>query len=298
MILIIDDNEDDFLMAKRTLKEQGYDVSYASSGKDGIALVKKNPPDLILVDRNMPEMNGLKVCNYLKSDEEVCHIPVILWTSDDSKQNIIDGINAGADDFVTKSSDLDLLLVRIKAMVRIKKLHETVQELSITDELTELFNRRHLYRELKKEFQRVKRYNCDLSIIIIDIDHFKQINDKYGHQYGDFVLKELASILRESNRTTDIIFRYGGEEFLIMLPHTTSENAFTVAERLRTVIKDHGFCYNEISTRLTISIGICSCPNDNINTEDDIIKIADLMLYKAKEAGRDRIISFAEFMLK
>ncbi len=454
-ILIIDDNEDDYLIFNKILKKEGYSTLYASSGVEGIKMVENHIPDCILVDRNMPEMDGLEVCRSIKQHDFFAHIPIILWTSAQAHQeSIIAGIEAGADDFIVKSSDHRILLSRIKAMIRMKiiqdkkiedikftnKLMRFSKEINITDirkivkvlkkdlekifgtknfsiflynkntdklklfahnntnllndnvvinrniksimwdvidnnkkifiedfessiyfkgkkshhdnfaisyplaidnnvfgvinmnnsstgvipeklyrmainieghlasalsnalafkklenlsnkdELTGLFNRRYFLKILQKELERAKRYKRKLSCIMIDIDNFKIINDSHGHPYGDFILKKISNIFETNCRETDIICRYGGDEFFIILIETSLKRAIAVAEKIRKHIKGHGFNNDNISKHITISLGISSYPEDSIENKKEIMKIADDRLYKAKESGRDKTI--------
>jgi diguanylate cyclase (GGDEF)-like protein len=165
-----------------------------------------------------------------------------------------------------------------------------MEELSITDELTKLYNRRFLNKELDEEWTRAKRYNRSFVSIMIDIDHFKRVNDNYGHPFGDFILMELAIIFKKIVRDSDKLFRYGGEEFFIILPETSPEAGKNLAERLRAEVECHSFFHSETPLSLTISLGVAFFPTNAVKKAKDLIKIADKRLYEAKKLGRNIVI--------
>lgn len=175
-------------------------------------------------------------------------------------------------------------------LFKMRYLYSETEYLSVTDGLTGLYNRRHFEYNIEREFLRTKRYPSDLSLAMIDIDHFKEVNDTYGHQFGDYVLKEISNIIAASFRKTDMIYRYGGEELAIILTETTIENAFVPMERLRTKISEHPFSYNNQTTNITVSIGL-SCNYVNINTQEELVECADKALYKAKQDGRNKVVA-------
>lgn len=176
-------------------------------------------------------------------------------------------------------------------LYRMKYLYSEREHLSVTDGLTGLYNRRHFETNLEREFIRTKRYPCDLSLALIDIDYFKQVNDTYGHQFGDYVLKEISSILMKSFRKTDMIYRYGGEELTVILTETSMEKAVIPLERLRETIAEHVFSYNGEETRITISIGV-GMNTSSVNSEKELIECADKALYRAKQEGRNKVITY------
>lgn len=175
-------------------------------------------------------------------------------------------------------------------LFRMRYLYSETEYLSVTDGLTELYNRRHFEYNIEREFLRTKRYPSDLSLAMIDIDHFKKVNDTYGHQFGDYVLKEISNIIAASFRKTDMIYRYGGEELTIILTETSIENAYIPMERLRTKISEHPFFYNNRTTNITVSIGL-SCNFVDIKTQEELIECADKALYKAKQEGRNKVVA-------
>ncbi len=187
----------------------------------------------------------------------------------------------------------DELVKELLALFRMKFLYSEVEFLSITDGLTGLFNRRYFEHNLEREFLRAKRYKNNLSMAMLDIDFFKSVNDTYGHQYGDYVLKEVANLLKNSFRKTDMLYRYGGEELAIIMPETSLENAVIPAERLREKISRYEFIYNGIKTKLTVSLGVSSM-NLNMDSQKDIVKFSDNALYNAKNSGRNKVVIYNE----
>lgn len=176
---------------------------------------------------------------------------------------------------------------KLDVIKKINFMYTQTKQMSITDPLTKLFNRRHFEVEFEREFMRAKRYNSPLSIAVADIDFFKKINDNYGHSCGDYVLREIAYIISNNFRQTDLIFRYGGEEFVIILTETSGENALIPLERLRKAVEDHCFKYNNQDLKITLSIGVSS--NMELATTSEIFDAADKALYNAKNNGRNQI---------
>ncbi len=181
----------------------------------------------------------------------------------------------------------------LSTILKMKYLYSEVEILSVTDGLTGLYNRRHFEYNIEREFLRAKRYKNDLSIAILDIDFFKNVNDTYGHQYGDFVLKEVANLMKDSFRKTDMLYRYGGEELVIIMPETSLENAAIPAERLREKISKNNFIYNDIKIKLTVSIGI-STMDERFSNQKEIVETADRALYNAKQTGRNKVVIYNE----
>ena len=193
----------------------------------------------------------------------------------------------------TKIKFYETLKKELGTIFNMKSLYNKVEFLSITDGLTELYNRRHFETNVEREFLRAKRYKNMLSLAILDIDHFKSVNDTYGHQYGDYVLKEVSNLMKSSFRKTDMVYRYGGEELSVILPETSMDNAIIPLERLREKISQYNFCYNGTSISLTVSIGVSEMKSE-YNDSSDLIKTADLALYNAKETGRNKVIKYNE----
>lgn len=302
-ILIIEDNP---LQAKQTrsvLESAGYEVMMAESGGTGFKLAKTQPIDLVLLDVVLPDFSGEQICQWLKRDEATHSIPVIMLTAKDSVEDKVAGLQIGADDYVPKPFSDKELLARIQACLRIKMREDElrgakdqlenqlkdVELMAITDAGTGLFNRRHFNELLEKEFSRAKRFNEPLSCLMLDIDHFKSINDTYGHPAGDSVLSEIALLLKGAVRMIEVAARYGGEEFVLLLPKTKPKEAVKPATRLLESISAHHFKGLPPDRVVTVSIGIAGLSDPLIATKDDLVKCADFALYKAKRAGRNRI---------
>lgn len=305
-ILVVDDVDVNIQLLTTYLSSEGYNVISANNGVDAIEKVRKECPDLVLLDVMMPKMNGFEVCKKIKSNEETNFIPVILVTALNELQDKIKGMNSGADDFISKPFNKLELLARVRSLLRIKYLHDELKEkvielqkakeklrqLAITDGLTGLYNYRYFKEQLQQELNRARRHNLVVSIAMIDIDHFKHYNDTNGHPAGDMILKEIARLLKENIRNIDLAARYGGEEFSLVLIETNKAAAKIVAEKIRKLIEQHSFAYEETQPcgKITISMGVATFPEDG-QEFDVLVNVADQRLYQAKEAGRNVIFT-------
>ncbi len=300
-ILIVDDDPVSRLLLEKILKKEGFKVCSAEDGVQALDIFKRQYIPIVLTDWMMPKMNGLELCRALRSIDSPGYIFIIIITAKDSKEDIVHGLEAGADDYVSKPFHHAELLARIRTGIRIlelekslRKANKEIRRLSITDPLTGCFNRGYLMDFLPKEIKRSIRYNHPLSIIMCDIDHFKNVNDTYGHQAGDIALKSFVKILNSSVREgSDWLARYGGEEFLMVLPETDLEGAIDTAERLRKrVAKNRIEIGEDKKITITASFGVATFnPVDTKKeiTSDSLINMADNMLYKAKSEGRNRV---------
>ena len=303
-ILVVDDVPVNIQLLVTYLAAEGYDVVSAKDGHDAMKAVKEHQPDLILLDVMMPKMNGFEVCEVIKSDDVTKFIPVILVTALNELEDKVKGMDSGADDFLAKPFNKLELLVRVRSLLRIKHLHDELQEkvielqrtkeelrqLAITDGLTGLYNYRYFKEQLLQELKRAQRHSLNISVVMIDIDHFKQYNDKNGHPAGDVVLKDIARLLRDNIRNIDLAARYGGEEFSLILIETDKPSAKIVSEKIRKLVEDYGFAYesSQPDGKLTISTGVATFPGDGEDF-DTLVSKADQRLYGAKEAGRNLI---------
>ena len=287
-VLIVDDEQVNVYALRIILASRGYRCLAASNGADALRLASDQLPDTILLDIQMPVMDGYEVCRRLKQDSRTAPIPILFLTARyrDQKE-VIRGLDLGANDYVTKPFNPEELLARVAVMVRVRTAEEAMRHASITDELTGLHNRRYLQQRLEEEMERVARYRQHLSCVILDIDRFKKVNDSLGHAAGDFVLKELAAILKQHVRRSDLAVRYGGEEFLLILLQTGQEHALKIAERVRADVEEHVLVWRDQELKVTISSGVASCPDPEIVTPDDLISRADSALYAAKASGRN-----------
>ena len=301
-VLIIDDSDAVRERIIKTLEAFGLFSRYyeAEDGLEGFKKLLSSPVDIILCDLEMPRIDGFKFLSMMKSRPELQDVPVIMLTGRDDRDLKIKGLEQGASDYVTKPFDAEELVARVKVHLKIKTLqddlkrtNELLLELSNTDHLTGLFNRRYLMEALGKEVQRSQRKGGNLSIILLDIDHFKQVNDQYGHLQGDVVLQKVAVQLQKELRNYDIAARYGGEEFIAVLPDATLEEAVFVANRVRTAVQATRFSGELCNLSLTVSLGVAMFSRNDGETEDSFIKQADDALYRAKANGRNRV-EFAE----
>ena len=297
-ILVVDDNPDNVEIVSARLRSVGYEVVPASDGESALDEVRRQPPDLILLDVMLPGINGYEVAKVVKEAEDLPFIPIILVTARDSTQDKVAGLDAGADDYLPKPINFPELEARVRSMLRIKRLQDELEEknrelerLSISDGLTGLYNHKHIHQELWEEFERVQRTAEPLAVAMMDLDHFKKVNDTYGHQAGDAVLREFARILRDTAREIDKLGRYGGEEFMAILPESDLDAATVFAERVREAVETHPFDVGLTAPiRLTLSAGIATYPNTNIENPDLLVDWADRALYAAKKGGRNRVV--------
>ena len=304
-ILLVEDSETQAGYIKKFLENSGYEVIWADKGIAAINMARKHPVDIVLLDLVLPDMSGNEICRWLKNNPFTKGIPIIILTTKDSVNDKVTGLEAGADDYLLKPYNDVELNARIYACLRTKALQDELKEknrqleellqkvevMAITDPLTEIYNRRHFETIFKKEFARAVRYNIPLSCLMIDIDHFKRINDTFGHQIGDSVLKEISQIISSKLRKEiDTVARWGGEEFIVLLPETKNKDAVHLALRILNTISEHKFSdITFFDEQITVSIGIAGLPEPSIDNEEKLIQAADKALYEAKENGRNRI---------
>ncbi len=305
-ILIVDDHEDNVELLRLRLESWGYATDIAMDGEEALARVAMAPPDLILLDIMMPKVDGIEVARRVKADEMLPFIPIIMQTALDATENKVEGLEAGADDYITKPIDFPELRARLRSMLRIKRLQDALEErerellemnerlrhMSQTDALTGLDNRRHLEERLREMFEHAMRLDEPFACVLCDIDRFKTVNDTHGHQAGDAVLRQFAQILREEAREIDRVGRYGGEEFMFLLPGTVLDAAVTFAERVRKQVAAHTFSFDGGTLCRTASFGVAAWPHPRIEDCEALVRSTDDALYVAKETGRDRVIRF------
>jgi len=285
VVLIVDDAPTNIQTLAGILNDD-YTLKVATGGKQALKLVKQEPfPDLILLDVQMPDMNGFDVCKHLKQDEATKNIPVIFVTGNTSDGSEELGLKLGAVDYITKPIRPSIVKARVKTHITLKLFNDSLFELAMHDGLTSLYNRNFLFTEAKRIFSHSRRKMEKFSVIMLDIDHFKSVNDTYGHQVGDDVLKVVASVLHDGTRTEDIAARFGGEEFVLVLYDCDKEMAKEKAEKLRLTIES----LDINGVKVTSSFGITEIKEEHI-VFDDMIKDADTALYKAKESGRNKVV--------
>ena len=307
-ILIVDDNPDSLEILRVRLESWGYRTQTAADGEEALKKIEAHPPDLILLDIMMPRVDGMEVARRVKANPELPFIPIIMETALDTTEAKVEGLDSGADDYITKPIDFAELKARVNSMLRIKRLQAELEErerellnvneqllhLTQTDALTGLDNRRHLEHRIGEMFAHARRFGEPVACVMCDLDRFKTVNDTYGHQAGDEVLKQFAQILRHEARAVDRVGRLGGEEFLLLLPGASVDAAGLFAERVRKQVETHTFSVNggEATIRRTASFGVSAWPHSRIGTTEVLLRTADEALYVAKETGRNRVVRF------
>ena len=305
-ILVVDDDADVVATLAQWLGHHGYAVDTAADGAEALDRVATARPDLVLLDLGLPDIDGLAVAGQLRGSRRAAHMPIVFMTARRGPKTRIACFEAGADDYVSKPFDFDEIDSRLRAVLRKKELHDeleranralrranrTLRRLLVTDEKTKLYTYRYVKERIVEEFKRAVRYRNALSCIMVDLDHFKEINDTLGHRAGDRVLEEFGRVLTISARETDLVARYGGDEFILVLPHTDSQQASMVAERIRRGARGRTFATEEpAALKLQVSCGVATFPaNPHIRCEEDLVRVADEALYAAKNAGRNRIV--------
>ena len=298
-ILIVDDNAMIRSEIKAVLMKDGAFTHFmeATDGLTAFKTIMEHPPDLVLCDLVMPGVDGLKFLGLKASRKELEQIPVIILTAEDDLDRKAEILERGASDYVTKPFHEKELLARVRIHTKLKILQDELLEknaqleaLSITDPLTGLANRRRLMTRLEEEVTRARRYKTPLAVVMIDIDHFKQVNDTHGHAMGDEVLRNIGAMLKAGVRATDLAARYGGEELTLVLPHTDIPAAVQVAENLRVKFAELEHQLDGISLHKTISMGVAARDGQGeIPHAEDLLKYADEALYRAKQNGRNRV---------
>ena len=301
VILVADDEPVNLSLIKRRLEWEDYRVVTAEDGGQAVVTAKRVMPDLIILDVMMPVLDGLDACRLLKEDPSTRDIPVIFLSALDDTDTKVNGLALGANDYISKPFRVEELLARVAVAIRLKRERDLLQEsaeelrrraeaaseMSMTDALTGLLNRYGLQRALQRELSEARRYARPLSCLLLDIDYFKSVNDTHGHAAGDAALVRAARVLTESVRGSDVVCRYGGEEFLVLAPETDARGALALAEKIRLAVSARLFGDGGRAFALTLSAGVAELrPGESGN---DMIARADLALYQAKQRGRDRV---------
>lgn len=313
-IVIVDDLPDNLRLLSGILKEKGYRVRPASSGKRALATIRKERPELILLDIMMPEMDGYEVCRELKADNLTCDIPVIFLSALNEVFDKVKAFQAGGVDYICKPFQVEEVLVRVHTHLTIRtqqlvlgrqnqelkeknrlitKQSEQLKQLACRDFLTGLSNRRDFLDKAGKEEGRFRRSGLTFSVLLLDIDRFKAVNDTYGHECGDQVLVHVAKRLDQVLRQQDTVARWGGEEFICLLPESELKGAVVVAEKIRQSFEEHEKRCGEVVVSITVTLGVCWY--DGSCSLEETIRRADAALYKGKEKGRNRVEVAQEF---
>lgn len=293
-ILAIDDNRTNLVLIEAYLKQMGIIALLAKDALSGIKIAIEDQPDLILLDIMMPNMDGFEVCKRLKADSRTSSIPIIFVSAKDQVEDKITGLKLGAIDYVTKPFDEGELKARIGIVLKMVGLQEVMLSRANTDELTGLANRRYFFEVLEREILQTKIKGYPLSIIMLDIDHFKSINDTYGHLTGDLILEQMGKLLHDSAYPMDVVARYGGDEFIILMAETSIDNAERAAERLRKIVEGHPWKIEEQNVTVTISAGVAAIDKNNLLVLNELIRRADIALYAAKGRGRNSVVRWGK----
>ena len=327
-ILVIDDRPENLRLFSVMLNRQGYEVRKAINGKLGLRAALTVPPDIILLDINMPEMDGYQVCQELKANEITCHIPVIFISALDEVLDIVKAFKVGGNDYITIPFQIEEVLVRIENQLSIRRLqiqlekqkqelqekniqlqrqihyrslaenemlviNQKLQILANIDSLTQIPNRHRFKEFFNQEWRRMSREQSPLAVILCDIDYFKNYNDDLGHQAGDNCLRKVAQAISDVvQRAADLVARYGGEEFVVILPNTEESGALKVADTIRQNVEKLQLEHSQssISNFVTLSLGVaCTIPNEN-NSQELLLDTADKALYQAKQQGRNQAV--------
>lgn len=284
-VLIVDDSPESLAIAEARLAKDGLDVVCAAGGRAGLDAARRERPDLILLDVDMPDLSGFEVCRALKADPDLGMIPVVFLTVMGDTGQKVRGLDLGAVDYIMKPFDAVELGARVRAALRTKRLQDLLIEHAHLDPLTELPNRRALMERLGREWARFQRHGGMLSFIMADIDRFKVVNDSYGHSIGDRFLQQVAGAITAECRQVDLPARYGGEEFAIVVPDESPPRAARLAERCRRGVGNICLRVDSETVQATASFGVADAVN--ARSPRNLIELADKALYEAKEAGRD-----------
>ncbi len=308
-VLVVDDDTKLRRLLAHLLTNAGYQVIEAEDGEEGLSLALQESPQIVVTDWSMPSMSGLELCRTLRRMESGRHTFILMLTAREEEERVLDAFNSGADDYVTKPFNPRILLARVQAGRRLIELQQQVEAdkierlkqvgdmglmtrklrtAALTDFLTELPNRRYAISRLEQEWVAAERLQRPLSVVLIDIDHFKRVNDDYGHDVGDLVLKAVSDALRARTRRGDVVCRLGGEEFLVINVNSDLEGAWQCAERLRSAVEETTVRAGEFEGRITVSLGVAQ-RQPGMKGPQSLLKAADSAVYEAKDAGRNTI---------
>lgn len=290
-VLVVDDDPAIARMLGRWLERAGYRVQTALDGVEALGRIETDCPDIVITDWEMPRLDGLGLCREVRLRNLPHYLYLVLLTVHSGPDQVVTGLEVGADDFLTKPVNQAELLARLRAGSRVVQLERRLSLMARTDSLTGLLTQRSFYEALRAEWERSRRYDLPLSCVMADIDFFKRVNDIHGHPAGDAVLRGTAELLRGGCRDSDLVCRYGGEEFCVLLPQTTEQEAVAWAERVRARLAATTFTVGNKPLRVTASFGAAQrC--DDTQTWEQLVDLADQSLLTAKQSGRDRVVAY------
>jgi diguanylate cyclase (GGDEF)-like protein len=302
-VLLADDDRLTSDFCAEMLRKNGHEVELAADGEQAIERVARGGIDVVLLDVTLPRLNGLEACRIVKSLPGAQFLPVVLLTVKTDTASRVEALRVGADDYVSKPVDDRELCARVSAMVRMKRLYDEVaaakarlEELSTHDEMTGLFNFRHLNGRLADEFKRSERYHDPLACLLLDVDGLRQWNDAHGRPFGDAIVRDVASTIRAATREIDVVSRYGGDEFLVLLPSTHFAGALSAADRIwrdvRALSWSPGRASSGSVAKVTVSVGVSLFPSRDVRSKDQLLRAAEASLLRSKRDGGDRICVF------
>ncbi|MFZ5833058.1 MAG: diguanylate cyclase [Planctomycetota bacterium] len=290
-VLLVDDDPAMLRLLGLWLEKAGYPVKTAPDGRQALAAIQECAPDVVITDWDMPVMNGPELCRAIRGLRLPHYVHIVFLTVKSSQDEVVAGLELGADDFLTKPVHQSEMLARLQAASRVIELERRLSQMARTDSLTGLLTQRTLYELLEMEWQRADRFHHSLSCVMMDLDYFKRINDIHGHPAGDVVLKRVGALLQENCRATDIVSRYGGEEFCVLLPETTEADAAAWAERMRARLAATPIRCGDTSLQVTGTFGAAERSADT-RTAEALVDSADQALLCAKRSGRDRVVRY------
>jgi diguanylate cyclase (GGDEF)-like protein len=292
-ILVVDDAMENIQILHQALRDEN-EVLFALSGEKALEIAHQQLPDLILLDALMPGMDGFSVCAELRRSSAVKDIPVIFVTALTQPEDETRALEAGAADFISKPFNVPVVRARVRTQLTVKRQSDALRELTLTDSLTGVANRRSFNETLDREWRRCARIDAPVAMIMADIDAFKLYNDAYGHQAGDVCLQQVAATMKAcASRSTDLVARYGGEEFVILLPEETTAGATVVAQRVLDALHALAVPHakSPVGPFVTASMGVASIRPGEHNDPNALIRAADALLYRAKAEGRNRFLA-------
>jgi two-component system cell cycle response regulator len=303
-VLLIEDSPTQAQYVRLLLEDAGYQVTFAETGQKGIEITEATQPDVVLLDVVLPDLDGYTVCHRIRQRSRL-YIPILMLTEKRTDmEDKVGGLTAGADEYLSKSADDRELLARVASLLRIRQViediynrmengeqsYQTLRQPALTDRLTGLYNRHYFAEDLHRQFAISQRYLNPLGCILIDIDLFREFNTHYGHRTGDWMLQGIASLMKQNVREVDTIARFGGEEFVILLPMVDRGGAVDLAERLRTLVEQHQWENPSVNNlHITISLGVAAIPMEGIETAEQLVACAANALQRAKANGRNRV---------
>jgi two-component system cell cycle response regulator len=295
-VLVADDSAVYRKLVEQTLDPAQHSILFAKTGQSAIELFEQHHPSLVITDWMMPDLTGIELCRHIRANAQASYTYIIIVTGVSEKENVVKGLAAGADDYLTKPFHPDELSARVAVGRRIVELQRQIEaknrlleELALTDALTGLPNRRAVEEWASRQLNGAARYDFPFWVVMADLDNFKSVNDTYGHDAGDTVLKAFGEILKTNSRRSDICGRIGGEEFLLVLTHAEEPNVRTVVERILNQLRERRFPFGEKTIAVTASFGISGFQGKVPPEFSELVSQADAALYAAKRAGRNRI---------